>query len=175
MIDVRPVAGDDWTVVSWLWQAFRNDLSEIVGGLPRADGRYHHAVLDAYPGSPDHAGFLLWVEGEHGPAPVGFALVDGVRSGSRSIGGFWVVPAARRGGTGLALALDVIGRYPGPWTFAFQHDSTGAGEFWRRVARAAFGDDWVEERRPVPGKPHVPDDHWIVAPGAGLVSGSASA
>src|ERR1035437_3476932 len=65
-------------------------------------------------------------------------------------------------GQGRTLALDVLARFPGPWTMAFQHDNTGAGDFWRRTADAAFGNGrWSEEQRSVPGRPAAPPDHWI--------------
>jgi predicted acetyltransferase len=74
----------------------------------------------------------------------------------------WVAPVVRREGTGWRLALDVIGRHPGPWSVAFQHENVEAGRFWRRVADEAFGrEGWREEERPVPGVPGAPSDHWI--------------
>ena len=163
-MQVRPVHDDQWSIVEWMWQAYRNDLAHLlVGSFPWSDGRYKHVPLDAHPGSADHAGFLAWhphpQQGED--APVGFALVDGIGGDHRSITGFWMVPGARRSGWGSDLALDVIARYRAPWTIAFQHDNVGAGHFWRRVATAAWGDGWTEEQRAVPGKPEVPPDHWI--------------
>ncbi len=62
----------------------------------------------------------------------------------------------------MELGLDVIGRHPGPWAVAFQHDNPTAGRFWRRLADAAFGSEgWREDRREVPGVPGAPADHWI--------------
>lgn len=159
---VRPVADDQWGIVAWLWQDFRHDLGTVVHGFPYADGRYQHAWLDEYP-APDRAGFLAWRPhprtGEE--APIGFALVRGLDAASRVMQSFFVVPAARRGGTGRTVALDVIGRHPGPWEIPFQHDNVGAARFWRVVATEAWGARWVETEEPVPGKPDVPPDHWI--------------
>lgn len=156
MIDVRPASGDDWTVIAWLWQAYRNDLSAIVDGLPRADGRFNHAWLDGWAESEDAAGYLV----REGDAPIAFAVVNRLTEGPHGIGAFWVVPARRRGGVGWELALDVIRRHPGAWEIAFQRDNPGAGKFWRRVADEVFG-EWAEEARPVPGKPEVPPDTWL--------------
>lgn len=160
---VRPVAEDQWQIVAWLWQCFRHDLAPIVSGLPYADGRYQTRELETYP-APDRAGYLAWRPhprtGED--APVGFALVDGLTGERRSLAALWVAPAVRRDGVGMRLALDVIGRHPGAWTVAFQHDNHQAGAFWRRVADAAFGAGrWREDTRPVPGLPEAPRDHWI--------------
>ena len=95
---------------------------------------------------------------------MGLALVDGIGQERRSVTAFWVVSGARRSGWGRRLALDVSGRYPGPWTIAFQHDNTGAGRVWRGVAQDAFGEGWTEEERPVPDRPELPPDHWIESP-----------
>lgn len=141
--EVRPVSDDQWPIVAWLWQAFRNDVALIVHGLPYADGRYQAAPLNPFP-SPDGAGYLAWrahpKTGED--APIAFAVIDGLRGlhgARRSIVGFWVAPAARRDGVGRVLALDVLARHPGPWSIGFQHDNPAAGEFWRSVADEAFG------------------------------------
>jgi predicted acetyltransferase len=162
-LSIRLVDDDEWEIVAWLWQAFRHDLALIVNGLPYADGRYQARQLKNYP-SADGAGYLARRPhpntGES--APVGFAIVDGLTGDKRSITGFWVAPAARRDGVGRALAIDVLGRHPGPWSIGFQHDNTGAAIFWRAVADAAFGPSrWTETTHPVPGKPHVPPDHFI--------------
>jgi hypothetical protein len=163
-VEVRPVAGDQWDVVAWLWQVFRHDLATVVGGLPYADGRYRHAWVDPLP-DDDTAGYLAWTEHPNGgEAPVGLALVAGLGDERRRILGFWTSPVLRRTGLGTTLALDVLARHPGPWSIAFQRDNVGAGVFWRRIATTAFGAEgtaWTEEVRPVPGKPDVPPDHWI--------------
>ena len=150
-------------MLRWLWQAFRSDLAPIVHGLPYPDGRYQAAELDRLP-HPDVVGYVARRPhpntGED--APIAFALVEGICSDTRSIGAFWVAPAARHGGVGRRLARDVLDRHPGPWTIPFQHDNEAAGAFWRRVADDAFGvQGWTEEQLAVPGKPHVPPDHWI--------------
>jgi hypothetical protein len=161
--EIRAVAAAEWSVVAWLWQAFRQDLAVIVDGLPYADGRYQARALDGLP-SPDVAGYLAWRPhprtGE--PAPVGFAVVDGLAGPRRSVLGFWVTPVVRRAGVGRLLALDVLARHPGPWSIGFQHANPAAGTFWRAVAAEAFGPGrWAEHRRPVPGLPDVPADHLI--------------
>jgi predicted acetyltransferase len=167
-LDIRPVIDDQWSIVYWLWQAYRNDMAHvIVGSYPHADGRYKHVPLDAHPGSPAHAGYLGWQlhPQTEEPAPVGFALVDGIGAERRSISAFWTVPAVRRTGVGRELALHALAAHPGPWNIAFQHDNVGAGHFWRHVAREAWGTAWTEEERPVPDRPDVPPDHWITTVG----------
>lgn len=140
-----------------------HDLSEFRGTLPDPGGafvfkedRFTPYVEDT---TGEHIGYLAW-QGEH---PVGFALVHGVLEDPRRMGHFFVVRGARRTGAGRDLALDVIGRHPRPWQIAFQEANPGAARFWRGVAGIAFGDDWVEELRPVPDKPEIPPDVWIIA------------
>jgi predicted acetyltransferase len=161
-IAIVPVADDQWSIIAWLWQAYRHDLAAVVNGLPYADGRYQRRRLSDYP-SADTAGYMAWRPhpntGED--APIGFAIVDGLQGSRRSVAAFWVAPAARRNKVGRLLALDVLARHPGPWAIVFQHDNAGAGVFWRRTADAAFAKNWSEEQRPVPGRPDAPPDHWI--------------
>lgn len=164
-MNIRPVADHEWAVVGWLFQAYRSDLAPVVHGLPYADGRYAHGPLDGYPAA-DRIGYLAL--GEHPntgeDAPVAFALVSGLGSERRFMDAFWTAPAARRGGLGLALARHVVTAHPGAWTIAFQHENAEAVGFWRRVAAELFGaegEGWTEDRRPVPGRPQVPPDHWI--------------
>jgi len=156
------VADDQWEIVAWLWQAFRNDLAPVVDGFPYADGRYRHTALADYP-APDREGWLAWAPhpntGEL--APVGFATVSGIGTSEQALAEFFVVPAARRGGTGRRLAAHVLAQHPRPWSVAFQDGNASAGTFWRRVWTDAFGDEWTETEEPVPGKPDVPPDHWI--------------
>src|SRR5919202_4323321 len=119
-VRIDRVADDEWGIVAWLWQAFRQDLAPIVEGLPYAYGRYQAAPLAAFP-SPDGEGWLARRPhprtGED--APVGFALVDGLTGERRSVVGFWVAPVARRDGLGRSLALHVLAAHPGPWSIGF--------------------------------------------------------
>lgn len=161
---IRTVAEGEWEIVAWLWQAYRNDLAQVVAAsLPYPDGRYKHVKLDAHPGDPDHGGFLAWVPHPQDgrPAPAGFALVRGITGPRRTISDFWVAPGARRGGLGGRLARHAIATYDGAWEIAFQHDNLGAGRFWRSVATGAWGSGWTETEEPVPGRADVPPDHWI--------------
>jgi GNAT superfamily N-acetyltransferase len=162
-VRLQAVGDDEWPIVGWLWQAFRQDLSPIVGGLPYPDGRYNTAWLDPYP-SADRTGYLAWRAhpntGEQ--APVAFALVDGLEGERRSVAAFWVAPPLRRAGLGRALALAILERHDPPWLIGFQHEHPTAGPFWRRVADTAFGvGGWTEAEEAVPGKPDVPPDHLI--------------
>jgi predicted acetyltransferase len=94
-------------------------------------------------------------------AVAGFAFVTGLDDEMRTMGDFFVVRAVRRRGVGRRVVTELLERYPGRWEIGFQGGNPGAPEFWRRIAADAVGTDWQEERRPVPGKPHIPHDHFI--------------
>jgi predicted acetyltransferase len=74
---------------------------------------------------------------------------------------FFVVRGARRQGLGRAAAAELFALYPGRWEIPFQEENAAAARFWRRVA-AEVGESVSEERRPVPGKPHIPPDVWLI-------------
>lgn len=160
---VRPVMDDQWSIVAWLWQAYRHDLASIVNGMPYSNGRYQAALLDEFP-SADGAGYIAWRPHPKSAeeAPIGFAIIRGLTDARRSIAGFWVSPVLRREGVGTQFAQLILSRHEGPWTIAFQHDNRAAGAFWRNVANLVFGPGrWSEEERPVPGLPTAPPDHFI--------------
>ena len=169
---LREVGDGDWPTVAWLWQAFREDMSPVVSGLPYADGRFQARSLAAFP-SADGVGYLAMRPhpntGED--APVAFALVDGLSGDVRTIVGFWVAQPLRRTGLGTAFALAVLARHPGAWEIGFQDGNRSAVAFWRRVADAGFGPTgWVETEQPVPDRPRVPPDHFIRTVGGATMS-----
>jgi hypothetical protein len=61
----------------------------------------------------------------------------------------------------VTRAIEVLRRHPGRWEIAFQEENPGAARFWRGIATELAGDAYQEERRPVPGKPHIPPDVWL--------------
>ncbi|GLY30564.1 GNAT family N-acetyltransferase [Kineosporia sp. NBRC 101731] len=146
-----------------MWQAFRNELALLTGALPESDGRYQPSRLDVFP-TPDGCGYLLWRPhprtGE--AAPIGFAVVRGLKGPERSLLAFWIAPAARRGGLGRQFARDVIAHHPGEWAIAFQAENAPAAPFWAAVADAAAGPGrWEQSAVPVPGRPELPPDQWL--------------
>jgi len=48
-------------------------------------------------------------------------------------------------------------RHPGRWQIGFQNENPTAARFWRALA-AEIGSDVREDRQPVSGNPHLPDD-----------------
>ena len=136
VVEVRPVAGDDELVGRRL----------AVAGLPQRHGAPAHGQLPVVgralqPRAARRASRQRRPRRLRrlAPAPAaGRGRTGGPRPGrrhrrrapvDRGASGWCPAPGARR--WGRQLALDVIGRYPRPWTIAFQHDNVGAGRFWR--------------------------------------------
>src|SRR5258707_550013 len=145
-------------VVERLWQLYSHDLSQVRGTLPNDEGLYKAGRLPSYFGDPDRVGYLV----SYREAPAGFAFVSGVEAETRMIAEFFVVRAVRRQRVGYRVAKELLERYPGRWEIGFQGANVGAPDFWRRVVSDTVGTDWREELRPVPNKPHIPHDHFIV-------------
>jgi predicted acetyltransferase len=157
-VSLRRMASEQRPLVERLWQLYAHDLSEFRGSMPDGEALYKPGRLPLYFGDPDRCGYLICC----GPALAGFALIRGLSEGPRVLGEFFVVRAARRQRVGYEAALGVLGRHPGRWEIPFQDANPGAARFWRRVARGAVGVAWREERRPVPGKPQIPPDTWLL-------------
>jgi predicted acetyltransferase len=157
-ITVARVDGSLRCAVENLFPLYLHDLSEFRGTLPRPDGYFAMGERRAaYFTDPDRLVYLFIRDDR----PVGFALVKGLTRPPMSIGEFFVVRAVRRRGVGENAVRQIFGLHPGRWEWAFQENNLGAARFWRQMANELVGDAWVESRRPVPGKPHVPDDVWI--------------
>lgn len=154
---VRLAQAADHQALERLWLMFRHDMSEFQHQLPYSDGTFRSDRLQTACNDADWAAYLL-TSGSH---PVGLALVRGLSSHRRVLNSFFVVRAARRTGLGLRVVHDVVAKHPGPWEVAFQDANAAAVHFWRRVATELTGNEWTEERRPVPGQPNTPPDVWI--------------
>ena len=155
---LRVITDADLPVVERLWQLYSHDMSEVRGTLPSTEGMFKAGRLPTYFDDPDACGYLI----VYRDAPAGFAFVHGLSGQARAMGDFFVVRAARRRRVGYDVAQAVLARHPGRWEIGFQAENDGAPEFWRRVATDAVGNRWREELRPVPGKPHIAHDHFIL-------------
>jgi predicted acetyltransferase len=162
-------------VVEQLWQLYAHDLSAFRGTRPDAHGRFRPGRLPVYFDEPDREVHLVTLDG----GPVGFTMVRrldpdagpvtdpaaGCAATGHVLGEFFVVRSVRRLGVGRTAALRTLTRHGGRWEVAFQEENPGAARFWRRLAEDAateLGAEAREERRPVPGKPEVPPDTWLV-------------
>jgi len=157
-LQLHPITATDVPVVERLWQLYSHDMSEARGTLPNAEGAFKPGRLPTYLVDSAARGYLI----SYRDAPAGFAFVRVLPGETRTMGDFFVVRAARRKRVGYDVARELLTRHPGRWEIGFQMENDGAPEFWRRVATDAVGREWREELRAVPGKPHIPHDHFIV-------------
>jgi predicted acetyltransferase len=155
---VRLATAAEHPVLERLWQLYRHDLSEFRGSLPDRDGMFRTLPLRPFlEDDPDRRAYLFERDG----GPVGFGLVGRVATGPVLLHEFFVVRAVRGQGVGARAADALFALHPGSWEIPFQEENAVAARFWRGVvARAARG-GVREERRPVPGKPDIPDDVWL--------------
>jgi predicted acetyltransferase len=141
-----------------LWQLYRHDLSEFRGTMPDEDGLFKTDRFLSFFGDPDRRGYLIY----SGEALAGFTLVRGLSEEPRMIGEFFVIRAVRRQGVGYEAAGELLRLHPGRWEIAFQEENLKAARFWRRFAADMAGSGVLEELRPVPGKPAVTPDTWLL-------------
>jgi predicted acetyltransferase len=157
-LHVELVTEETRPIVENLLQFYIHDLSQFRLSRPDEVGRFNHDDRYAvFFSDPDRCGYLFRDES----GPVGFGLIRGLRDSRRMMDGFFVVRGVRRLGVGRDAALAMLRRHPGVWEIPFQDDNAGAARFWRELATTAVGEVWIEDRRPVPMKPHIPDDVWI--------------
>lgn len=155
-IIARPALSGDEAALRRLWQLFRHDMSAYGRDLPGADGSYRSERLELALADPAWDAWLL-TAAEH---PIGFALTRAMDQPVRVLNSFFLVVPARRRGLGLAFADAVLSATPGTWEVAYQDANAAAASFWPAVA-ARFGEQWVREHRPVPGRPELPPDTWV--------------
>jgi predicted acetyltransferase len=153
---LQPASPAQRPLVERLWQLYTHDLSQFRGSMPAADGLFRPGRLPLYFEDPDRTVHLIAAA----DGPAGFAMVRRLDDDTRVLGEFFVVRAARRRGIGRAAALELLRAHPGTWEIAFQEENPGAARFWRKVAHEAG--PHREERRPVPGKPELPPDTWLL-------------
>jgi predicted acetyltransferase len=145
-------------VIENLLQFYIHDLSQFRMSRPDEAGRFNHDErYDVFFSDSDRCAYLFGDDS----GPVGFGLVRGLNASRRLMAGFFVVRGVRRHGVGHDAALAMLQRHPGVWEIPFQEENTGAARFWRELVASAVGTKWTEDRRPVPKKPHIPDDVWI--------------
>ena len=158
VVSVDLVTDESRPILVRLWQLYMHDLSEFRGTMPDAEGQYATERLATFFDDPDRACYLI----RHGSNIAGLALIRGVSSEPRVMGEFFIVRGARRHGVGYQAAVALLSAHPGRWEIAFQEQNTTAARFWRQVATDVVGTTCVEERRPIPGKPDLRPDTWLV-------------
>jgi predicted acetyltransferase len=157
-VSLRAVTPDTRPVLENLWQLYRHDLSELRDSAPGPDGRFPTRSLDPFLGADaDRRAYLFARDG----STIGFGLVSRLTAPPHLVSEFFVLRSVRRQGVGRAAAEALLALHPGTWEIPFQEANAGAARFWRSLAEDVARDGVREERRPVPGKPHIPDDVWL--------------
>ncbi|MBM0275785.1 GNAT family N-acetyltransferase [Micromonospora tarensis] len=157
-VDLRSILPVDLPLVERLWQLYRHDLSEFRGTLPDDSGMFTRGRLPTYLQDPASSGYIICQD----TRPVGFAFVSGSESQPLRICEFFVVRAARGSGVGRLAARQLLAKHTGRWEIPFQEENPAAARFWRRLAAEVCPTGYREERRAVPGKPHIPPDTWLL-------------
>src|SRR5579875_208618 len=158
---LHPIGTAQRPVTERLWQLYSHDLSEFRGSMPGPDGLFKPGRMPGYveePGDPDRCGYLIFDRTD----PAGFALIRGLAAEPRVMAEFFVLRAVRRRRVGYEAVRQVFRLHPGRWEIAFQEENPGAARFWRRIGADMAGGACREERRPVPGKPWIPPDTWLL-------------
>jgi predicted acetyltransferase len=156
-VELMPVDRSHRAVLQNLGQLYRYDLSEAYRHLPNPDGTFNNRRLDRFLAGvdPAHRAWLIKAAGHLG----GFVMTAPTDEGGTTIADFFVVRALRRSGVGRDAARQVISRFPGRWSIAFQAYNPGAQDFWSKVASDLVGDDWeMRHGQPMEGRP---PDTWI--------------
>ena len=162
VVEVRPGRRDDqWSIVEWLWQAYRNDMAHLLTGSFPCVGRPLQARAARRASRQRRPRRLPRLA----PAPAaGRGRTGGPGPGRRHrwraprrSRRFWVVPGARRSAIGPAARARRDRPLPGAVGRSRSSTTTsapaGSGAAWRSDA---FGDGWTEEARPVPGPARAP-------------------
>jgi predicted acetyltransferase len=158
LVELELVGEASRPIVENLLQFYLHDLSQFRFTRPDESGRINRDDRFAtFFMDPNRCAYLF----RDDSGPVGFGLVRGLTEDRRLMAEFFVVRGVRRLGVGRHAALAMLRRHVGVWEIPFQDENVGAARFWRELALAAVGEKWTEDRRPVPMKPHIPDDVWI--------------
>jgi predicted acetyltransferase len=156
-ITLQLITPDLHPAVERLWQLYQHDMSEFRDTYPSDEGLFKAGRLPLFLTEADKCGYLVRYDGRL----AGFAFVRGLAGDLRVMGEFFIVRAARRQKVGRETAVQVLRRHPGDWEIAFQEENPGAARFWRRLVRDLVGSDYLDQARPVPGKPNIPPDTWL--------------
>jgi predicted acetyltransferase len=123
----------DLPIVKNLVPYYVYDMSEYLGWATKPDGRHDGCDgIEAYWSDPDKhafilrsgkepAGFVLLLEGNHGP-DIDYSFTD-----------FFVLRKFRGRGVGERIARHFFKRYPGRWQVDHLKQNKPAAIFWRKV------------------------------------------
>jgi predicted acetyltransferase len=116
-----------------LWAMFQTYAAELAPlvNLQPVDGVFPYDYFDHYWQDEQRWPFWAVMDGKR----IGFALVRfAPEHDAMQMAEFFILPAHRRGGSGMNFADGLLKRFPGPWKIRQIVANKGATAFWRRVA-----------------------------------------
>ena len=131
-VELAPLRAEDRSTLAHLLQVYLHDFSELLGELPRGDGRFDAGPRERFGGDAGQHAFLI----RFGTGLAGFALLA---RGSRVSGDpavmdmaeFFVVRGARRQRVGQSAAHALFARFPGKWEVRVLLANERALAFWQ--------------------------------------------
>ena len=128
-VDVQPVLISQKRELWASLQEYIHEMRAYDDDIELVDGAYQYKWFDHYWNGDERWPFWAVVDGKR----AGFALVRREETGEADMAEFYILPAFRRGGIGLAFARALLARYPGPWLISEYRANTAAVGFWRKV------------------------------------------
>ena len=131
-VELTRVGPADRATLAQLLQLYIHDFSELLGELPRADGRFEVGPLPHFGADAGQHAFLI----RSGVGLAGFALIaQGSRvsgdSAVMDVAEFFVARGARRSGVGRSAACALFAMFPGAWEVRAMLANERALAFWR--------------------------------------------
>jgi predicted acetyltransferase len=141
MLEVVRALAQQQAVVANLLELYAHDFSEFLDVKPDEDGRFGYKNLQLYWSDTLRHPFLVRLDGRL----AGLVLV---KKGSQVSGNhdvwdmaeFFVLRGYRRRGIGTRIALDVWGKFPGPWEVRVMQRNDLACQFWQNAVSTFTGD-----------------------------------
>ena len=115
-----------------LWAELQDYIHEMRAyddGIVAIDGVYQYQWFDHYWNGGERWAFWAIVDGER----AGFALLRREDTGEMEMAEFYIRPAFRRGGFGLAFARMLTAKHPGRWLISEYRENSAAVRFWLKV------------------------------------------
>jgi predicted acetyltransferase len=95
--------------------------------------------LDTLPTAP-YEGYFLYKNA----TPIGFAIIN-ISSTPHDVAEFYIIPSARRNGSGQIFAHHIFAKYPGSWQVRQISGADLAIKFWRKVISSFRDGKFTEE------------------------------
>ncbi|MDX2109366.1 MAG: GNAT family N-acetyltransferase [Verrucomicrobiota bacterium] len=134
---LSPALIDEQPVVESLLQACLQELSHYAPIPKDSSGRYIYRWVEYYWTSPKRHPYLMRLDG----TVIGFVFVrereaDEDGAWQYEIAEFYLCPAYRNKGWGLAMACQLLASHQGHWQISYDKDNLTAQAFWTKVVHS---------------------------------------